>query len=160
MKYMVSQQKSARFKVRAIVVLLGWQHWNFNICHLSFLLLVVMERYTKEQRVIIVKNSLQNWILRFCWDTTYFKDLNTLDYQIKRQVSSHINRKTKRYLEFIYENLLHKTRNTSSKTDATSQWHTKMNLYAWLQFISMSTVTILPQDLQTAVRFESYMFKN
>jgi len=52
--------KSARFKVRAIVVLLGWRHWNFNICHLSFLRLVVMERYTKEQRVIMVKNLLQN----------------------------------------------------------------------------------------------------
>jgi len=52
--------KSARFKVRAIVVLLGWLHWNFNICRLSFLRLVVMERYKEEQRVIIVKNLLQN----------------------------------------------------------------------------------------------------
>jgi len=51
--------KSARFKVHAIVVLLGWRHWNFNVCHLSFLRLV-MERYAKEQRVIIVKNLLQN----------------------------------------------------------------------------------------------------
>jgi hypothetical protein len=46
---------SARFKVRAIVALLGWRHRKFNICHLSFLRLVVMERYTKEQRIIIVK---------------------------------------------------------------------------------------------------------
>ena len=52
--------KSARFKVRAIVVLLGWRHWNVNICHLSFLRLVVMKRYTKEQRFIIVKILLQN----------------------------------------------------------------------------------------------------
>jgi len=52
--------KNARFKVRAVVVLLSWRHWSFNICHLSFLRLVVMERYTKEQRVIIVKNLLQN----------------------------------------------------------------------------------------------------
>jgi hypothetical protein len=41
--------------VRAIVVLLGWRHWKFNLFHLSLLRLVVMERYTKEQRVIIVK---------------------------------------------------------------------------------------------------------
>jgi len=47
--------KSTRFKVRAIVVLLGWQHWKFNICHLSFLQLVVTEHYAKEQRVVIVK---------------------------------------------------------------------------------------------------------
>ena len=47
--------KSIRFKVRAIVILLGWQHWNFSICHLSFLWLVVIERYTKEQHIIIVK---------------------------------------------------------------------------------------------------------
>ena len=47
--------KSARFKVRAIVVLLGWRQWKFNICHLWLLRLVVMERYTKEQRVIIAK---------------------------------------------------------------------------------------------------------
>ena len=45
--------KSARFKVRAIVVLLGWWHWKFNICHLSLLWLEVMECYTKEQRVIV-----------------------------------------------------------------------------------------------------------
>ena len=25
--------KTARFKVRAIVVLLGWRHWKFDICH-------------------------------------------------------------------------------------------------------------------------------
>ena len=25
--------KSTRFKVCAIVILLGWQHWKFNICH-------------------------------------------------------------------------------------------------------------------------------
>ena len=42
---------------RAIVVLLGWRHWKSNICHLSFLLLVVMERYTKEQRVIYFLNK-------------------------------------------------------------------------------------------------------
>ena len=47
--------KSARFKVHAFVVLLGWRHWKFNVCHLSFLRLKVVERYTKEQRVIIVK---------------------------------------------------------------------------------------------------------
>jgi len=47
--------KSARFKVCAIVVLLGWQHWKFNTCHLVLLWLLVMECYTKEQRVIIVK---------------------------------------------------------------------------------------------------------
>jgi hypothetical protein len=41
--------------VRAVVVLLGWRHWKCNICHLSLLRLVVMERYTKEQRIIIVK---------------------------------------------------------------------------------------------------------
>ena len=51
--------KSTRFKVRAIVILLGWRHWNFDICHLSFLSLVVTERYTKEQH-FIVKNLLQN----------------------------------------------------------------------------------------------------
>ena len=51
--------KSARFEVRAIFVLFGWRHWNFNICHLSFLLLVVTERYTKERSIIIVKNLLQ-----------------------------------------------------------------------------------------------------
>jgi hypothetical protein len=47
--------KNARFKVRTIVGLLGWRLWKFNICHLSLLRLVVMERYTKEQRVIVVK---------------------------------------------------------------------------------------------------------
>jgi hypothetical protein len=47
--------KNARFKVRAIVVLLGWRHWKFNICHLSFLRLLVKDRCTKEQSVIIVK---------------------------------------------------------------------------------------------------------
>jgi hypothetical protein len=41
--------------VRAIVVQLGWRHRKFNICHLPLLRLVVMERYTKEQRVVIVK---------------------------------------------------------------------------------------------------------
>jgi hypothetical protein len=41
--------------VRSIVVLLGWRHWKFHICHLSLLRLVVMERYTKEQHIIIVK---------------------------------------------------------------------------------------------------------
>ena len=64
--------KSTRFKVHAIVILLGWRHWNFNICHLSFLRLVVMERYTKEQRVIIVKNLLQNYTFHSYWDTPYF----------------------------------------------------------------------------------------
>ena len=53
-------KKSASFKVRAIAVLLGWGHWKLNICHLSFLRLVVMESYTKEERVIIVNNLLQN----------------------------------------------------------------------------------------------------
>jgi len=52
--------KSARFKVRATVVLLGWRQCNFNICHLPFLRLVAMERYRKEQRVIIAKSLLQN----------------------------------------------------------------------------------------------------
>jgi len=33
--YIGCPNNSARFKVRAIVVLLGWWHWNFNICHLS-----------------------------------------------------------------------------------------------------------------------------
>jgi hypothetical protein len=47
--------KNARFKVRATVILLGWRHWKFNFCHLSLLRLVVTERYTKEQHVIIVK---------------------------------------------------------------------------------------------------------
>ena len=51
---------SARFKVRTIAVLFGWRYRNFNICHLPFLQLVVMGRYTKEQRVIIVKHLLQN----------------------------------------------------------------------------------------------------
>ena len=51
----VCPNKSARFKVRAIVVLLSWRHWKFNICHLALLRLVVMERYTKERCVIIVK---------------------------------------------------------------------------------------------------------
>ena len=41
--------------MRAIVVLLGWRHWKFKICHLSLLRLEVTERYTKEHRVIIVK---------------------------------------------------------------------------------------------------------
>ena len=41
--------------MRAIVVLLGWRHRKFNICHLSLLRLVVMERYTKERRVVTVK---------------------------------------------------------------------------------------------------------
>ena len=58
--YILCPNKSARFKVWAIFVLLGWRHWKFNICHLSFLLLAVMERHTKEQSVIIVKNWLQN----------------------------------------------------------------------------------------------------
>ena len=53
-------KKCARFKVRVIVVLLGWRHWNFNICHLSFLRSVVMESYTKEQRVITVKKFYYN----------------------------------------------------------------------------------------------------
>jgi len=52
--------KSTRFKVHTIVILLGWWHWNFNICYLSFLRLVVMEHYTKEQHIIIVKNLLQH----------------------------------------------------------------------------------------------------
>ena len=47
--------KSARFKVHAIFVLLGWRHWKFNTCHLSLLRLVVMERCTEENRGIIVK---------------------------------------------------------------------------------------------------------
>ena len=51
--------KSARFRVRAIVVMLGWRHCKFNICHLSLLRLVVMERYAKEQRVIIEKTHYQ-----------------------------------------------------------------------------------------------------
>jgi len=70
---------------------------------------------------------------------------------MKRQVSSHIKRNAKHYLEFIYENLLRKTRNTSSKTNATCQWHTKTNLYGCLNFISISNVTVLPQRLQTVV---------
>jgi len=55
LEYTECPNKSTRFKVHAIVVLLGWWHWKFNVCHLSFLWLVVMESYTKEQRVIIVK---------------------------------------------------------------------------------------------------------
>jgi hypothetical protein len=55
--------KSARFKVRAIVVLLGRLHWKFNICHLPLLRLVVMERCTKEYRVTIVKTH-------YMWDDT------------------------------------------------------------------------------------------
>jgi hypothetical protein len=47
--------KNARFKGCTTVVLLGWRHWKFNICHLSLLWLVVMECCTKEQRIIIVK---------------------------------------------------------------------------------------------------------
>ena len=35
--------KSARCKVRSIVVQLGWRHWKFNICH--FCDIVVIERY-------------------------------------------------------------------------------------------------------------------
>jgi hypothetical protein len=50
--------KSARFKVRAIVVLLGWRHWKFNICHLSFLQLVVMECY---RTCYFCENILQIW---------------------------------------------------------------------------------------------------
>ena len=46
--------------MRVIAVLLGWRHWNFNISPLSFLWLVVVERYAKEQRGIIVNNLLQN----------------------------------------------------------------------------------------------------
>jgi len=56
--------KSARFKVRAIVVLLVWRPSNFNICHLSFLRLVVMERYTKKQRVIIAKKFIAKFITK------------------------------------------------------------------------------------------------
>ena len=63
MCYKGCPNKSARFKVRAIVVLLGWRHWKFNICHLSLLRLVVMERYTKEHCVIIVKTH-------FMWNDT------------------------------------------------------------------------------------------
>jgi len=48
--------KSARFKARAIVILLGWRHWKCNICHLLFLRLVIMDRYTKE-RVIYFLNK-------------------------------------------------------------------------------------------------------
>jgi len=47
--------KSARLKVHAIVGLLGWRHWKFNIRHLAFLRLVVTEHYTNERRIIIVK---------------------------------------------------------------------------------------------------------
>jgi hypothetical protein len=47
--------KCARFKVRATVILLGWRQWQFNVCHLSLMRLVVMECYTKEQCVVIVK---------------------------------------------------------------------------------------------------------
>jgi hypothetical protein len=43
--------KSGRFKVRAIVVLLGWRQWKCNVCRLSLLRLVVMERCAKEHRV-------------------------------------------------------------------------------------------------------------
>jgi hypothetical protein len=46
--------------VRTIAVLLGWRHWKFNICHLSLLQLVVMERCTKEQRVVTVKTRYKN----------------------------------------------------------------------------------------------------
>jgi hypothetical protein len=49
--------KRVRSKVRAIIVLLSWRHWKFDICHLSFLRLVVMERYTKEHSVIIFLNK-------------------------------------------------------------------------------------------------------
>ena len=64
--------KSARFKVCAIVVLLSWRYWKFNICHLSLLRLVVMEPYNKEQRVIIVKThykygeSYAETVRKFC----------------------------------------------------------------------------------------------
>ena len=95
--------KSARFKVRCIVVLLGWRHWNFNICHLSFLRLVVIERYTKGQRVIIVKNVLQNllqnYILRSYWDTPYkggfsiVKD-TPVDHNSLKFIHSNVNSKT------------------------------------------------------------------
>jgi len=47
--------KSARFKVCTIVILLGWRHWKFDISHLSLLRLVVMECCNKEQHIIIVK---------------------------------------------------------------------------------------------------------
>ena len=53
--------KSAIFKVHAFVVLLGWRHWKFNVCHLSLLRLKVMESYSKEQRVIIVKTHYRYW---------------------------------------------------------------------------------------------------
>jgi hypothetical protein len=52
-KYKGCPNKSTRFKVCAIVVLLGWRQWKFIICHLSLLWLVVMERYTKEQHIIV-----------------------------------------------------------------------------------------------------------
>jgi len=64
--------KSARFKVCVIVVLLGWRHWKFNICHLSLLRLVVVEGYNKEQRIIIVKmhykygESYVETVRKFC----------------------------------------------------------------------------------------------
>jgi hypothetical protein len=53
--------KSARFKMCAVVVLLGWRHWKLNTCHLSLLRLVVTERYTKGHRVIIVKTHYKYW---------------------------------------------------------------------------------------------------
>jgi hypothetical protein len=60
--------------VHAIVVLLSWRHRKFNICHLSLLRLVVMERYTKEQRVVTVK--------------TYYKYAESYAETV-RKVSSH-----------------------------------------------------------------------
>jgi hypothetical protein len=47
--------KNAKFELRAVVALLGWRHWKLNICHLFVLRLVVMERYTKEQRLLMVQ---------------------------------------------------------------------------------------------------------
>ena len=70
--HMGCPNKSTRFKVYAIVVLLGWRHWKFNICHLSLLRLVVMERRNKEQSVIIVKThykygeSYAETVRKFC----------------------------------------------------------------------------------------------
>jgi hypothetical protein len=41
--------KNAGFELRAIVLVLGWQHWLYKFCALCLFRLVAMERFTTEQ---------------------------------------------------------------------------------------------------------------
>jgi hypothetical protein len=51
----VSPNKNAGFELRAIVLVLGWRHWLYKFCALCLFRLVAMERFTTEQRVLVVK---------------------------------------------------------------------------------------------------------